>query len=92
MKLQEMSTRASAKKLNKVVESRFGYQIDFDNLTFQDHLEHSKSQASFLQNSFHSSILGKAKAFHPLDKVMEDTSYTGSKLSEKYALEIAADF
>jgi hypothetical protein len=35
MRLQEMGTKPSAKKLNKVVESRFGYAIDFNKLTFK---------------------------------------------------------
>jgi hypothetical protein len=35
MRLQEMSTKPSVAKLNKVVESRFGYAIDFDKLTFK---------------------------------------------------------
>jgi hypothetical protein len=35
MKLQEMSRKPSATKLNRVVESRFGYSIDFDKLTFK---------------------------------------------------------
>jgi len=35
MRLQEMGTKPSAKKLNQVVESRFGYAIDFDKLTFK---------------------------------------------------------
>ena len=35
MKLTEMSKKPSAKKLNKIVESRFGYSLDFDNLTFK---------------------------------------------------------
>ena len=35
MKLQEMSRRPSATKLNRVVESRFGYSIDFNKLTFK---------------------------------------------------------
>ena len=35
MKLSEMNTKPTAKKLNKVVESRFGYALDFDKLTFK---------------------------------------------------------
>jgi len=34
MKLTEMSTRPSAKKINKVMESRFGMKIDYNNLDF----------------------------------------------------------
>ena len=35
MRLQEMNKQATSKKLNKVVESRFGYAINFDKLTFK---------------------------------------------------------
>jgi hypothetical protein len=35
MKLSEMSNQPRAKKINKVVESRFGFKIDYDNLTFK---------------------------------------------------------
>lgn len=35
MKLTEMSNQPRAKKINQVVESRFGFRIDYDNLTFK---------------------------------------------------------
>lgn len=34
MRLTEMSNRTNVKKINKVMESRFGFKIDYDNLTF----------------------------------------------------------
>jgi len=34
MRLTEMGVKPSAKKINKVMESRFGVRIDYDNLTF----------------------------------------------------------
>jgi hypothetical protein len=34
MKLSDMGTDVTLKKINKIVESRFGFQIDFDNLTY----------------------------------------------------------
>lgn len=34
MRLTEMGTKPSAKKINKVMESRFGVKIDYNNLTF----------------------------------------------------------
>ena len=34
MRLTEMGVKPSAKKINKVMESRFGVQIDYDNLSF----------------------------------------------------------
>jgi succinate dehydrogenase flavin-adding protein (antitoxin of CptAB toxin-antitoxin module) len=33
MKLSQLSTKPSMKKLNKVMESRFGFQIDYDSLS-----------------------------------------------------------
>jgi hypothetical protein len=35
MKLSEMNTKFNAKKINKVMESRFGFAIDYNNLTFK---------------------------------------------------------
>lgn len=35
MRLSEMSNQPRAAKINKVVESRFGFKIDYDNLTFK---------------------------------------------------------
>ena len=35
MRLTEMSNQPQAKKINKVVESRFGFKIDYDNMTFK---------------------------------------------------------
>lgn len=35
MRLTEMGTKPTAKKINKVMESRFGVKIDYDNLDFK---------------------------------------------------------
>ena len=35
MKLSEMRTKPTATKLNKVMESRFGYSLDFNKMTFK---------------------------------------------------------
>jgi hypothetical protein len=35
MKLNEMQTTATPKRLNKVMESRFGFTVDYDSLTLQ---------------------------------------------------------
>lgn len=35
MKLTEMSAKPTSKKINKVMESRFGFSVDYDNLTFK---------------------------------------------------------
>jgi hypothetical protein len=34
MRLSEMRTEVTPQKINKVMESRFGFQIDYDNLTY----------------------------------------------------------
>ena len=34
MRLSEMRTEVTPQKINKIVESRFGFSIDYDNLTF----------------------------------------------------------
>ena len=34
MRLSEMTLQPRAAKINKVVESRFGFQVDYDNLTY----------------------------------------------------------
>ena len=35
MRLSEMTNQPRAKKINQVVESRFGFKIDYDNMTFK---------------------------------------------------------
>jgi len=35
MRLTEMGVKPSAKKINKVMESRFGFKLDYDNLTLK---------------------------------------------------------
>ncbi len=35
MKLTEMANKPTAKQMNKVMESRFGFSVDYDNLTFK---------------------------------------------------------
>lgn len=34
MKLKDLGYKPTTKQMNKVVESRFGFQVDFDNMTF----------------------------------------------------------
>ena len=34
MRLSEMHTAVTPQKINKVMESRFGFTIDYDNLTY----------------------------------------------------------
>ena len=35
MRLNEMAAKPTAKQMNKVMESRFGFSVDYDNLTFK---------------------------------------------------------
>ena len=35
MKLNDLGYKPTPKKINKVTESRFGFKIDFDNMTFK---------------------------------------------------------
>lgn len=35
MRLNEMGAKPTAKQMNKVMESRFGFRVDYDNLTFK---------------------------------------------------------
>ena len=34
MRLSEMRTEVTPQKINKIVESRFGFSIDYDNMTY----------------------------------------------------------
>jgi hypothetical protein len=66
MKLSEMNTKPTAKKLNKVVESRFGYALDFDKLTFKK----AYKIASGLTES-----INKIKRTHGTEAVEQNASY-----------------
>lgn len=55
MKLTEMASKPTAKQMNKVMESRFGFAVDFENLTFK--------KAYRLANAINES-LGKIKSTH----------------------------
>lgn len=45
MKLNEMQTTATHKKINKIMESRFGFTVDYDNLTLDKASRLSKAMA-----------------------------------------------
>jgi hypothetical protein len=66
MKLSEMNSKPTAKKLNKVVESRFGYALDFDKLTFKK----AYKIASGLTES-----INKIKRTHGAQAVEQNASY-----------------
>ena len=66
MKLSEMNTKPTAKKLNKVVESRFGYALDFDKLTFKK----AYKIASGLTES-----INKIKRTHGAEAVEQNPAY-----------------
>ena len=68
MKLSEMNSKPTAKKLNKVVESRFGYALDFDKLTFKK----AYKIASGLTES-----INKIKRTHGAQAVEQNASYMG---------------
>lgn len=55
MKLSEMRTEVTPKKINKVMESRFGFQIDYDNLTY--------AKAQRLSKAIGENIQGIKKSF-----------------------------
>ena len=60
MKLAEMSTK-STRKINKLMESRFGFQINFDNLTVAKAEKLSETIAANLNKIRHSSALHTAQ-------------------------------
>jgi len=60
MKLAEMST-TSAKKINKVLESRFGFAIDFDTLTVEKATKLAETIDANLNKIRHSVNLHKAE-------------------------------
>jgi hypothetical protein len=66
MKLSEMNRKPTAAKLNKVVESRFGYALDFDKLTFKK----AYKIASGLSES-----INKIKRTHGAAAVEQNASY-----------------
>ena len=60
MKLAEMSTK-STKKINKLMESRFGFSINFDNLTVEKAEKLSETIAANLNKIRHSVALHTAE-------------------------------
>jgi hypothetical protein len=66
MKLSEMRTKPTATKLNKVMESRFGYSLDFNKMTFKK----AYRIASGLSES-----LGKIKRTHGALAVEQNPAY-----------------
>ena len=55
MRLSEMHTEVTPQKINKVMESRFGFQIDYDNLTY--------AKAQRLSKALAENITGIKKSF-----------------------------
>jgi hypothetical protein len=66
MKLSEMRTKPTATKLNKVMESRFGYSLDFNKMTFKK----AYRIASGLSES-----LDKIKRTHGAQAVEQNPAY-----------------
>lgn len=50
MRLSEMRTEVTPQKINKVMESRFGFSIDYDNLTYAKAQRLSKALAENITN------------------------------------------
>ena len=55
MRLSEMRTEVTPQKINKVMESRFGFSIDYDNLTY--------AKAERLRNALGENIMAIKKSF-----------------------------
>ena len=55
MRLSEMRTEVTPQKINKVMESRFGFSIDYDNLTY--------AKAERLRNAISENIVAIKKSF-----------------------------
>jgi len=66
MKLKEFGSKPTAQQMNKVVESRFGFKIDFDNMTFRK----AYSLATGLNES-----IGKIKSTHGVHVAEKNPQY-----------------
>ena len=66
MRLSEMTHQPRAEKINKVVESRFGFKIDYDNLTF-------KKAFNIVQGL--NETLDKARRTHGVHKAEQNPTY-----------------
>jgi hypothetical protein len=55
MRLSEMHTAVTPQKINKVMESRFGFSIDYDNLSY--------AKAQRLSNALHENIVQIKRSF-----------------------------
>lgn len=66
MKLKEFGSKPTAKQMNKVVESRFGFKIDFDNMSFRK----AYSLATGLTES-----INKIKTTHGAHKAEKNSQY-----------------
>lgn len=62
MNFKELSPKVTPKKLNKVMESRFGYSIDFNNLTVK------KAQALHTKITEGMNRMRKTHAYHMLEQ------------------------
>jgi len=54
MKLQDIATRPTSRKINKINESRFGFRIDYDQLTVAKARSLNKALAENLTKLKHS--------------------------------------
>ena len=64
MRLTEMSNKTNVKKINRVMESRFGFRIDYDNMTLGKAVTLAQG---ITEGLVHIQARGKdAIPFHPL--------------------------
>jgi hypothetical protein len=99
MRLQEMGTKPSAKKLNKVVESRFGYAIDFNKLTFKkayklasglseslDHIRRTHGAGAVEKNQKYMEMLMVRESLHSWMRENKQQFITESELAKSEAI------
>ena len=104
MKLSEMNRKPTAAKLNKVVESRFGYAIDFDKLTFKkaykiasglsesiDKIKRTHGAAAVEQNAAYMEMVMVRESIHRWMQENRNQYITESELAKSEAILDAKD-
>jgi hypothetical protein len=104
MKLSEMNRKPSAAKLNKVVESRFGYALDFDKLTFKkaykiasglsesiDKIKRTHGTAAVEQNAAYMEMMMVRESIHRWMQENRTQYITESELAKSEAILAAKD-
>ena len=104
MKLSEMNRKPTAAKLNKVVESRFGYALDFDKLTFKkaykiasglsesiDKIKRTHGAAAVEQNAAYMEMVMVRESIHRWMQENRNQYITESELAKSEAILAAKD-